>query len=137
MLLGVAESDGTADPPRDHPDLDGRRLRARPPARPRRACVSFPLHRITAATVIDDGDDARRADDGCSPRPLLWRVPAWAAIIVATALSVHGGPRSATWAGVTMAIAAIAAQFTDDVHAVARTSDRDRDRDRLRSGVRC
>jgi hypothetical protein len=54
-------------------------------------------------------------------RPLLWRVPAWAAVIVATTLAVNG-VQDRVWAAVTMTIAAIATQFTDDVHAVARTS---------------
>ncbi len=55
------------------------------------------------------------------PRPLLWRVPAWVAVIVATTLAVNG-VQERVWAAVTMTIAAVATQFTDDVHAVARTS---------------
>ncbi len=54
-------------------------------------------------------------------RALFWRIPGWAAITLATAFSVQG-TQERVWAGVLMAVAGVAAQFTDDVHAVTRTS---------------
>ncbi len=50
----------------------------------------------------------------------FWRVPAWLLVIVATVLSVHATDQR-IWAGATTTIAAIATQFTDDVHAVGKT----------------
>lgn len=54
-------------------------------------------------------------------RLLFWRVPGWTAVTVATVVSAQG-TQQRIWAGVTMAVAAIATHFTDDVHAVRRTS---------------
>ena len=50
----------------------------------------------------------------------LWRVPAWLLVIVATVLSVHDTEQRVL-AAATTTLAAIATQFTDDVHAVAKT----------------
>ena len=54
-------------------------------------------------------------------RALIWRIPGWTAITLATAFAAHG-TQERILAGALMAVAAVAAQFTDDVHAVARTS---------------
>ncbi len=60
VLIGVAESDGTAGRHLLVPiSMAGGFVRGHQPGRD--GLVSFPLHRISAATIVDDGDGA---DDG-------------------------------------------------------------------------
>ena len=49
------------------------------------------------------------------------RLPGWTLVIVATALAAQS-TQARIWGTVAMTIAAIATQFTDDVHAVTRTT---------------
>jgi hypothetical protein len=58
VLVGVAEADGTAGRHTILPiSMAGGFVRGQQPGRP--GLASFPLHRITAATVLDDGDHER------------------------------------------------------------------------------